>query len=235
MASYQDIMPNQTIYIRNLNDKVKKEDLKKMLYELFVAYGDVIDVVHMRTAKMRGQAFVVFEDISGATSAMRALNRFEFLGRPLQLQFSKSKSDAVARRDGTWKLKEAEKRKGITAQDKQDAVKRAKTNQLDAAQAPGGSVAMEEEEEMDETDLQGSEDPNKVLFVTQLPKEVNEMMLTMLFKQFRGFTEARLVPGKTGLAFVEFEEENSAGTAMNGLQGFKMTASNTIKIQYAKK
>ena len=91
---------------------------------------------------------------------------------------------------------------------------------------------MEEEEEHD---LEGGEDPNKTLFVTQLPKEVNEMMLTMLFKQFRGFVEARLVPGKSGLAFVEFEDENSAGTAMNGLQGFKMTATNTIKIQYAKK
>ena len=43
------------------------------------------------------------------------------------------------------------------------------------------------------------------------------------------------MPGKTGLAFVEFEDENSAGTAMNGLQGFKMTASNNIKIAYAKK
>ena len=36
-----------------------------MLYELFIAYGDVIDVVHMRTSKMRGQvmaklAFNVF-------------------------------------------------------------------------------------------------------------------------------------------------------------------------------
>jgi len=93
-------------------------DLRKKLYELFVAYGDVIDVVHMRTPKMRGQvsrvsssralgvafdrrsgpsqlgildsvgvvfgqAFIVFQDITGATAAMRALNKFEFLGRPL--------------------------------------------------------------------------------------------------------------------------------------------------------
>merc|ERR1719453_2424673 len=131
--SYTDIMPCQTIYIRNLDDKIKKEELKKMIYELFIAYGDVIDVVHMRTAKMRGQAFVVFDDISGATAAMRALNKFDFLGRPLQLQFSKSKSDAVARRDGTWKQREAEKRKATNQ--KQEA-KRPKSA-LDSAQAPG--------------------------------------------------------------------------------------------------
>jgi len=29
--------------------------MKKRLYELFIAFGDVIDVVHMRTPKMRGQ------------------------------------------------------------------------------------------------------------------------------------------------------------------------------------
>ena len=29
-----------------------------------------------------------------------------------------------------------------------------------------------------------------------LPKEVNSMMLEMLFKQFKGFLEARMVPGE---------------------------------------
>jgi len=232
MSGHVDIMPCQTIYIRNLDDKINKEEMKKRLYELFIAFGDVIDVVHMRTPKMRGQAFIVYEDISGATAAMRALNRFQFLGRPLQLQYAKNKSDAVARRDGTWKQREAEKRKRDGTSKVDD--KRPK-NAVESAEAPGGSMAMEEEEDVEQDALEGSEEPNKILFVMQLPKEVNEMMLTMLFKQFRGFSEARLVPGKTGLAFVEFEDENSAGTAMNGLQGFKMTASNNIKIAYAKK
>jgi hypothetical protein len=37
----------------------------------------------MRTGKMRGQAFVVFEEQAAATSAMRALVGEEFYGRPL--------------------------------------------------------------------------------------------------------------------------------------------------------
>jgi len=222
---------SQTIYIRNLDDKVKKEDMRKALYQLFVAYGDIIDVVHMRTPKMRGQAFVVFEDVTGSTAAIRALNKFNFFGRPLQLQFSKSKSDAIAKRDGSWKQQEASKRKTAAAQ---SDTKRQKT-QLEIAQTPGGTAMEEEEDDSFGATAEGSEEPNKVLFVTALPKEVNDMMLSMLFKQFRGFSEARLVPGKTGMAFVEFEDETQAGVAMNGLQGFKMTQTNTIKIQYAKK
>jgi len=205
--------------------------MRKALYQLFVAYGDIIDVVHMRTPKMRGQAFVVFEDVTGSTAAIRALNKFNFFGRPLQLQFSKSKSDAIAKRDGSWKQQEASKRKTAAAQ---SDTKRQKT-QLEIAQTPGGTAMEEEEDDSFGATAEGSEEPNKVLFVTALPKEVNDMMLSMLFKQFRGFSEARLVPGKTGMAFVEFEDETQAGVAMNGLQGFKMTQTNTIKIQYAKK
>jgi len=224
-------MPSQTIYIRNLDDKIKKDDLKRALYQLFITYGDIIDIVHMRTPKMRGQAFVVFDDISGATAARRALDKFPFFGRPLALQFAKGKSDAVAKRDGTWKAKETEKRKATPGT--QPDAKKLKTH-LEAAQAPAGTFAMEEEEE-DNAPLEEGTEPNKILFVTQLPKEVNEMMLSMLFKQFRGFVEARLIPGKAGMAFVDFEDESMAGVAMNGLQGFKMTQTHTIRIAYAKK
>lgn len=86
-----------------------------------------------------------------------------------------------------------------------------------------------------EAEVAGSEDPNSILFVQGLPKEVNSMMLEMLFKQFKGFLEARMVPGKPGIAFIEYASEQQSGTAMQGLQGFKVTAANPIKIAYAKK
>jgi U2 small nuclear ribonucleoprotein B'' len=44
-----------------------------------------------------------------------------------------------------------------------------------------------------------------------------------------------MVPGKPGIAFVEYASEASAGTAMLGLQGFKITADRTMKITFAKK
>lgn len=39
-----DIPPNQTIYINNINDKIKIPQIKKGLYHVFSAYGNIIDI-----------------------------------------------------------------------------------------------------------------------------------------------------------------------------------------------
>ncbi|MEQ2284547.1 U2 small nuclear ribonucleoprotein B'' [Ameca splendens] len=77
--------------------------------------------------------------------------------------------------------------------------------------------------------------PNHILFLNNLPEETNEMMLSMLFNQFPGFKEVRLVPGKHDIAFVEFESDTQAGVAKDALQGFRITATCAMKITYAKK
>ncbi|KAI0526110.1 hypothetical protein F5B22DRAFT_642270 [Xylaria bambusicola] len=97
--------PNQTLYVTNLpSAKINKADLKTALYLLFSTHGPVLDVVALKTAKMRGQAHIVFRDTHAATQAMRSLNGFQFLGKELQIQYAKSKSDAIAKLDGTYKL-----------------------------------------------------------------------------------------------------------------------------------
>lgn len=72
-----DIRPNHTLYVNNLNDKLKKADLKRSLYYLFSPYGRVIDIITMKTQKMRGQAFIIFQNITSATSAFRVLQGFQ--------------------------------------------------------------------------------------------------------------------------------------------------------------
>merc|ERR1712032_906356 len=51
----------------------------------------------------------------------------------------------------------------------------------------------------------------------------NEMMLGMLFNQFPGFKEVRLVPGRADIAFVEFEGAEQSTSARDALQGFKIS------------
>ena len=68
-----DNRPNHSIYINNLNEKIKKEDLKKSLYAIFSQFGQILDIVALKTLKMRGQAFVIFKEISSATNALRSM------------------------------------------------------------------------------------------------------------------------------------------------------------------
>lgn len=72
-----------SLYCRNLPDKLSKDDLKRNLYMLFATYGVVLDVIALKTAKMRGQAHIVFRDVDSSTQAMRALQGFDFFGKEM--------------------------------------------------------------------------------------------------------------------------------------------------------
>ena len=76
-------MPNTTLYIKNLNDSINKEELRAQLYALFLPYGTILDVVALKTVKMRGQAFVVFADLAAATTAMRSWDGESFYDKPM--------------------------------------------------------------------------------------------------------------------------------------------------------
>ncbi|KAL4808566.1 hypothetical protein BDV18DRAFT_101752 [Aspergillus unguis] len=96
------VHPNQTLYCTNLPDKLRKPDLRLSLYTLFSTYGTVLDVVAMKTEKMRGQAHVVFKDVQASTQAMRALQGFEFFGKPMKIVYAKGASDVISRLRGTY-------------------------------------------------------------------------------------------------------------------------------------
>ncbi|KAG8164601.1 hypothetical protein KVR01_004876 [Diaporthe batatas] len=101
----QSIPPNQTLYVRGVpSAKIQKEDLRTALYLLFSTYGPVLDVVALKTHSMRGQAHIVYRDIQTATQAMRALDGFNFLGHEMKVSYAKSKSNVVAKLDGTFKI-----------------------------------------------------------------------------------------------------------------------------------
>lgn len=82
-----DIRPNNTIYINNLNEKVQKEELKKSLYAIFSQFGQILDIVALKTLKMRGQAFVIFKEIQSATNALRSMQGFPFYDKPMVICF----------------------------------------------------------------------------------------------------------------------------------------------------
>uniref|UniRef100_A0A8C6ILF7 RRM domain-containing protein n=1 Tax=Mus spicilegus TaxID=10103 RepID=A0A8C6ILF7_MUSSI len=184
---------NDTIYINNLNEKIKKDKLKKSLYAIFSQFGQILDILVSRSMKMRGQAFVIFKEV------MKSTQGFPFY-KSMHIQYAKTDSDIIAKMKGTFEERDRKREK-----------RKPKSQETPA------------------------NPPNHILFLTNLPEETNELMLSMLFTQFPGFKEVRLVPGRHDITFVEFDNEVQAGTAGDALQGFKITQNNAMKISLAKK
>ncbi|CAG5089041.1 Similar to Snrpb2: U2 small nuclear ribonucleoprotein B'' (Mus musculus) [Cotesia congregata] len=176
MYNTMDIRPNNTIYINNLNEKIKKEELKKSLYAIFSQFGHILDIVALKTLKMRGQAFVIFKEIQSATNALRSMQE-----RP-------------------------KKPKRVTVPAEEEA-KRAKKKAKDQSKQQVGYHSGVPTHLGMMNAAVPEQPPNQILFLTNLPDETSEMMLSMLFNQFPGFKEVRLVPNRHDIAFVEFENE----------------------------
>lgn len=76
--------PKHTIYIRNLNYKMKMNEMRKALYEEFSTYGKILDiVVGAKRFAIKGQAWIVFDRVEDATTAMNEMNGKAVLNRPV--------------------------------------------------------------------------------------------------------------------------------------------------------
>lgn len=236
-----DIRPNNTIYVNNLNEKIKKEELKKSLYAIFSQFGQIINIVALKTLKMRGQAFVIFKEISSATNALRSMQGFPFYDKPMRIQYAKTDSDVIAKIKGTFVERPMKPKRVEDNPDNKKIKKKAAKEQARQQMQPqmiGGmqmGMSMGGMGQLGSTGAMSEQPPNQILFLTNLPEETNEMMLSMLFNQFPGFKEVRLVPGRHDIAFVEFENEMQSAAARDALQGFKITPTNAMKISFAKK
>lgn len=73
----------ETLYIQNLNEKVKIPVLKASLRGLFKSYGEVLDVVAHSNLRMRGQAFVSFESPEIAQKALKEVRGFPLYSKPM--------------------------------------------------------------------------------------------------------------------------------------------------------
>ncbi|KAM7335246.1 hypothetical protein ACRRTK_005723 [Alexandromys fortis] len=260
--------PNHTIYINNLNEKIKKDELKKSLYAIFSQFGQILDILVSRSLKMRGQAFVIFKEVSSATNALRSMQGFPFYDKPMRIQYAKTDSDIIAKMKGTFVERDRKREKRKPKSQETPAAKKAVQACTEYAAHDSGSPhhmpgqppympppgmipppglapgqiplgAMPPQQlmpgQVPPAQPLSENPPNHILFLTNLPEETNELMLSMLFNQFPGFKEVCLVPGRHDIAFVDFDNEVQAGAARDALQGFKITQNNGMKISFAKK
>lgn len=88
----------ETLYINNLNEKVSLKIMKETLKNLFKSYGVVLDVVMHRNLRMRGQAFIAMANRQAAARAVEEVRGFPLYGKPLNVSFARTPSDAVVKR-----------------------------------------------------------------------------------------------------------------------------------------
>ncbi|GMM33340.1 U2 snRNP complex subunit [Saccharomycopsis crataegensis] len=92
-----NIPPNVTLYINNLNDQINTVKLRESLFMLFSTYGDIIDInMKPQDKKMRGQAHVTFAKLDAAKLALRSLQEESFFEKPLNIQFSSNQNKKLS-------------------------------------------------------------------------------------------------------------------------------------------
>ena len=134
-----------------------------------------------------------------------------------RVAFARSKSDAVAKLDGSYREDEIEERKK-----RRREARAAQQPEAPAVPARGAVAAT-------------AQGPNCTLFVENLPHEANEAMLLLVFQKFPGLKEVRLIPHRPGIAFIEYDNEPGAMAALQGLQGFKLATDKPMHLSFAKR
>ncbi|XP_036395075.1 serine/arginine-rich splicing factor 10 [Megalops cyprinoides] len=79
--------PNTSLFIRNISDESRPEDLRRE----FGRYGPIVDVyipVDFYTRRARGFAYIQFEDVRDAEDALHNLDRKWVCGRQIEIQFA---------------------------------------------------------------------------------------------------------------------------------------------------
>jgi RNA recognition motif-containing protein len=102
-----------SVYVRNLEERIKVPQLKEALTELFSEYGEIIDIVAKTNLKAKGQAFIVFDSIESAQKAIEEVQGFELFDKPMQLAFARTRSDASVKRTGDDEEFESHKRRRL--------------------------------------------------------------------------------------------------------------------------
>lgn len=80
--------PTTTLYIRNISDRVRYEDLRR----LFQKYGKLVDVtipLDYYSGLPKGYCFVEYEDVRDAEEAQYRMDRQRLFGREIEVEFAR--------------------------------------------------------------------------------------------------------------------------------------------------
>ncbi|KAI0005556.1 hypothetical protein BJV74DRAFT_805238 [Russula compacta] len=222
---------SETLYIQNLNEKIRIDVLKASLRGLFKSYGEVLDVVAHNNLRMRGQAFVSFASADAAKRALKEVKGFPLYSKPMQISFARTRSDAVVRRLDAEHYEEHRQQRlqhKKTTRYTNPLKQKFRAQRLATeADGPAASAPRRPAVQMPDEYLP----PNKILFLQNLPESVSKDQLMALFSQYPNLHEVRLIANKKDIAFVEYMDEGSATVAKEALHNYKLDGENKIKVR----
>ncbi|KAL1955207.1 hypothetical protein VTO42DRAFT_8919 [Malbranchea cinnamomea] len=229
------IPPNPTVYVRNLEERVKIDQLKEALTEIFSEYGNILEIVAKTNLRAKGQAFIVFDNVDSATRAIEEVNGFELFEKPMVLEYAKTRSDATVLKESGPEELEVHKRRRLAEKERRQAQEALEAQKkLKRPAGPASGAEARPAKTARGAGLKPSAGvsapvipdeylpPNKILFLRDLPDNYDEAALSAIFGRFEGFKEVRLVPGRKGIAFVEYENESGAISAKEATSGMPL-------------
>ncbi|SHO76031.1 Similar to S.cerevisiae protein MSL1 (U2B component of U2 snRNP) [Malassezia sympodialis ATCC 42132] len=251
-ASALAAAPNETLYIQNLNERVKLPIMKQSLEALFSTFGPVLSIVAHKNLRMRGQAFVSFQDKDTATRAMKEVSGFPLYGKSMRVSYARTPSDSVvAHHGGAPGTSEAEQaleahkaarlaQKPLTRRrniHRQRALQRKKEQEQAIAR---GDVPAPAPRRTAPARAQANQlpdeyvPPNRILFLQQMPSTVTRDQLLGIFGSMPNLYEVRTIPGRTDIAFVEFHDIPSSVAAREATNGYTFPTGEHLKVSFAR-
>jgi len=230
---------NNTLYIKNMNTRIKLEVLKQSLQNVFSQYGTLLDIHMKRNFRMRGQAFLVFDSEDAAEKALTSMDGALFYQKPLMINYSRKLSDVIAKKKGTFNAEEVKTKRAEDNSKFQEWVDYIRSLR---AQEKLNKLKIEQNELMSQNDRKrefgdafgeaggypgqpmGGEAANMSLLVRNLPTYMNQISLHGIFSHYPGFSELRISPTKESATVVY----NSSGEASSALMGKSSPISNII-------
>lgn len=210
----------ETIYINNLNEKVSLNTLKRELEKVFKEYGDIIQITAHKNLKMKGQAFITYDSVEAAKSAVEDKKSRVLFERSVNVQYAKTNSDKYY----------SDIRKDETEIDKRKEAK-VKRNQ-EKSMAHNEEPPLKKAKKNDWTSLPA----NEILLIQNLSADTNNDILAEYFEQFSGFINSRYVKIRN-LAFLEFENEILSTKCLEDCkeEDLKKTFGDEVILTYAKR
>lgn len=197
---------HHTLYVNNINDLISRNKITYVLNHLFSQFGLVVEIRIRKSLKMKGQAFVTYQEQCSCEKAIEKLQGRSVFKKPIRISFAKTGSDAFLKLNGD--TKELNKRRELREKKLQESAVNSKDQESQEASS--------KTPELTETQLKQWKllPPNKVLLLQNLSLDKLESgMLEEAFSKYSGFEKVRLIKFRK-LAFIDFELETVATTCL---------------------